>query len=198
MRCEHTLKDKEKEVEQAKSDLLGVQELMKEQILLVKGKEKQIASLEGQIKSLNGLIQEKTEANLTMGEVIERVKQELTQEYEPLILQLKEENRAKDVFYQRESEKEHINFQEKHYSLLQQLKEQERIQAEWREKLEHKGLECAQYQRQSEEKRLQYSDLLSRKEEMELNKNNIIDDLEKILQGKELQIKDYQIEISVL
>jgi hypothetical protein len=47
----------------------------------------------------------KTDGDLTMKEVIDRVKNELNQHYTPIINSLKEEISSKDYFYQREIEK---------------------------------------------------------------------------------------------
>ena len=47
----------------------------------------------------------KTDGDLTMKEVIDRVKTELSQHYTPIINQYKEEIGSKDYFYQREIEK---------------------------------------------------------------------------------------------
>ena len=68
------------------------------------------------------MLSEKSEANLTMGEVITRVKIELTQEYEPVIKQLKEENNARDIFYQKEMDKQNRKFDEKNHDMLAQIK----------------------------------------------------------------------------
>ena len=58
------------------------------------------------MKELDAKLTEKAEADMTMVEVIERVKSELTCKYEPQIKRMKEESAAKDIYYQREIEKQ--------------------------------------------------------------------------------------------
>jgi hypothetical protein len=47
----------------------------------------------------------KSDGDLTMKEVLDRVKNELSQQYNPIIDKFKEDLSVKDMFYQRELEK---------------------------------------------------------------------------------------------
>ncbi len=83
---EQLLKEKNREVEDAKNDLILCQDLVKDHSLTIKGKNQRIQELETQIEEFNSKLRAKTESDLTMNEVIERCKGELAYEYEPVIL----------------------------------------------------------------------------------------------------------------
>ena len=55
---------------------------------------------------------------------------------------------------------------------------------DFKNKLEDKTIECQNYIQKIDERRKLYDELVSRKEEMELNKNNIINDLEGLNSSK--------------
>ncbi|CDW91147.1 UNKNOWN [Stylonychia lemnae] len=198
VRFDQLFREKDKEVEQGKSDLVASQDLIKEQNHELKTKDKNIQSLEQQVSQLNRILDEKTEANLTMSEVIKRVKNELTSEYEPMIKQAKEESNAKDLFWQREIDKKMQKQDEEKFLVSQQVRRLELQIEDWKNKLEDKQKECQNYLQKLDEKRDLYNELMQRKEEMELNKNNIIDDLEKISFVKDQEIQECKNEISIL
>ncbi len=93
------LKDKEKEIATLQADLKANQDLFKEQQNKTKSKENKINMHNNRIIELENKLKEKTDGDLTMQEVMSRVKNELTIQYTPIISQLKEELSAKDVFY---------------------------------------------------------------------------------------------------
>lgn len=57
---------------------------------------------------LEGMLKTKTEGDMTMKEVIERVRKELNDQYVPLVNKFREEASAKDTFYRRELEKQEL------------------------------------------------------------------------------------------
>ena len=98
-----------------------------------------------------------------MVEVIERVKGELSEEYEPVIRQLKEEGNAKDLFYQREMEKQKKDFDYSQIDVTNTVQRLELQVKEWELKLIDKLREMENLQKIIEEKRVQYNDLSQKK-----------------------------------
>lgn len=102
--CDNALKEKDKEIATLQADLKANQNLFKEQQAKSRSKENKITLLNSRIVELESKLKEKTDADLTMQDVINRVKNELSIQYTPVISQLKEELSAKDLFYQRQQE----------------------------------------------------------------------------------------------
>ena len=149
------------------------------------------------MKELDFKLKEKAEADMTMIEVIERVKNELTCKYEPQISKMKDESAAKDIFYQRELEKQQKlismsqgQLEQRMHTVLDELQD-------FKNKLEDKTIECQNYIQKIDERRKLYDELVSRKEEMELNKNNIINDLEGLNSSKQREIEDMKNQLAI-
>ena len=72
------LKDKDKEIETLQADLKATQDLFKESQTKIKSKEAKITILINKIIELENKLKEKTDGDLTMQDVMIRVKNELS------------------------------------------------------------------------------------------------------------------------
>lgn len=93
------LKDKEREMTVLQADLRAQQDLCKDSLHSIRLKSQQILILQQQLNDLETKVRAKTESDMTMREVIDRVKGELSQHYTPIIKQYKDELNGKDLFY---------------------------------------------------------------------------------------------------
>lgn len=73
--------------------------MSKDTLHSIRQKKQQIMILQQQVADCEARLKSKTDGDLTMKEVIDRVKNELNQHYTPVINSLKEEISCKDYYY---------------------------------------------------------------------------------------------------
>ncbi|TNV84501.1 hypothetical protein FGO68_gene14539 [Halteria grandinella] len=186
------IQGKDKEISTLTADLRANNDLMKETMAQYRAKQQTLQLAQGKIIDLESKLKQKTEADMTMKEVIERVRIELNQQYVPLISQLKEEAHARNSFYQREMEKMENAFGERTQALEDRVRAQDLQLQDWIAKYNDKCKECASYISISEHRLQQYNELLSKKKELEDSKGEHIQNLESELHKKDeetLQLK---------
>jgi hypothetical protein len=79
--------------------------LAKDALAQARSKTQQLLILNQKLNDLELKLKAKTEADLTMKEVLSRVRSELSSQYTPLLSQCKEELAAKDIYFEREIKK---------------------------------------------------------------------------------------------
>lgn len=177
---------------------MDVQEELRQQLLAVRDKDKRIKDLFAQVGELEARLAAKSDGDLTMNEVIERVKAELAVEFEPQVASLKEELSAKDQHYLREEDRLHKVFNDEHQDLLDKIQSQALDLDDLRKRLEDKHHELRDALRQIDEKRDLYNGLVERKGEMEKAKNQAIEELERLNAQLNTHLHDKAAELASL
>lgn len=160
-KVENTLKEKEKEIATMNADLKASQDLFKDSLVTIRSKTQQALILQQKLTEAEGKIKVKTDGDMTMKEVLDRVRGELSQQYTPIISKLQQELEAKDVYHMREIEKQEKLFKEEIKAIMAKQKDQDNILQDFKVKLSDKSRECASLVQISEHRLDQYNELMT-------------------------------------
>ena len=113
-----------------------------------------------------------------MKEVIERVKAELKQQYEPLYQKVKDEGKSQVLYYEREMAKIEKRYKDELTLIEIRLKSKEEALFDYMNKYKDKCLECESYIGISEHRLDQYNELMSKKKELEVQRKELYEQME--------------------